>query len=538
MIGTLIKLSGDSRDAQRAFRQLANEIDETQRSMSGFAREAASTGFGVLGAGSIDELLTGLYDRAIESLEMYVERNQEAAQVIEGTRHALTGVSDAFWGAAFSGQNLEVIMGAINHVAANLASVIQGNSASLQTLTRDGFATLLEVIPYGIGLFNAFANTIDILRISFNGIKASIQIATLALSDLGLLIGESILSLFRDLVNGAADVVSQLSSFARAVNVGGAFDGLIGQLDRASDAMHLMGAGADSTVQDIRDLRGAIGTEYSLIADGLDEFNQRMMDNISDRDSFLISTTDLLSGLADEVRSGESAQYSYSRSVSDVTSEMQDQAATLEDLTDLVSSYTDEVLGFFAAYKTRGEERVAATRAMLDSEMAAYTAYQDKIVELAQARADAEAGAQMKIEDSISRTREAYDRWASSSVDAFELALAGQQTFAEAARASIGDVVAGLAGEIRARAIAAGATGNFGAAAALGAASVAIGTIAKSLGASQGGGGGGGGGGAGPTQINNVDVRVVGGVFGPNQDQIRQVGEAVNQAIDRGVLRI
>jgi len=152
-------------------------------------------------------------------------------------------------------------------------------------------------------------------------------------------------------------------------------------------------------------------------------------------------------------------------------------------------------------------------------------------------RADAENAAQAKIQGAIDRTTEAYDRWASGSVDAFTLAIAGQQKFADAARASIGDVVAALADEARARAIAAGATGNFGAAAALGAASVAIGAIAATLGASRGGGGGGGGGSSQPTQVNNVSVQVLGGPLGVTQDQVRQLGEVVNEAIGRGVVR-
>lgn len=537
MIKTGIKIEGDSRDAQRAFSRLKDDVRDTQRAISGFAREAASVSFGVLGAGTLEEGLTAAYDAAREALESYIERNQEAAQVVEGTRLVLRDMSDTFFEAALGGGNLEAILGTIQEAAQALTGVFGDNRDAIRSAVMDGWATLIETIPTAIAVFNGFRAVVDGVRLVFIQFRMAIRVGITALLDMGRAVQQGLLSVLRDLSEGVSNIINDMGSLAQVVDdrLG---TNLSAPFDRASARLSDFAGGLDDSI----DRLATIGRQNrAMIQQEVVESQQASADiirGIEERENARVNLANTIADFVDRLRSGEVGEQALRSATEGTTSAMEEQAVTLADLTGLIDEYGQRTLDYFAAYKDRAGERARATQEMLAFEMDAYTTHQDKLVELAQIRADAEAGAQMKISDAIMRTTDAYDRWASVSVESFELAIAGQQSFAEAARASIGDVVAGLSEEIRARAIAAGATGNFGAAAALGAASVAIGAIAASLGASQGGGGGGGGASAEPTQVINTSVQVVAGPAGITQDQVRELSNAVQSGVDRGLIRL
>jgi len=454
--------------------------------------------------------------------------------VVEGTRLRMQEMSDSFFEAALGGENLEVILGTINMALQQLTAYFDENRDSIQQNVRSGWANLLSVIPLTMQVFNGFAALLDFAKIGFEGLKFAVESAVVTFGDFALMISQGLLRVLEQLTNGLQTTIDMMSDIAGAIP---GLGGLQRTLDNVGAAVGSIGDGADDAIERINAFREDAQR-------GLDNFRETAQANIGaafdriiDRDNRLDQITDQISEYQLQIESGEMANNALRRSVGGANGALEEQRATLADLGEALARYADRMLVFLAEYKTRAREARIAELELNDFIFDAYSDYANKQIELAEMRAAAEEAAQTKIQGAIDRTTEAYDRWASGSVDAFTLAIAGQQKFADAARASIGDVVAALADEARARAIAAGATGNFGAAAALGAASVAIGAIAATLGASRGGGGGGGGGSSQPTQVNNVSVQVLGGPLGVTQDQVRQLGEVVNEAIGRGVVR-
>lgn len=536
MIKTGIKLEGDSSDAQRAFTRLRDDIRRTNGALSDFARESASIGFGVLGAGTIEEALSKVYDAAVESLKDFIERNREAAEVVEGTRIVLRDMADTFYEAALGGGNLESILGTIQIVAQELTGVFGDHQAAIRSAVLNGWVQLLETIPTVIGAYNGFRAVVDGARLVFVQFRMAIRIGIVALGDMGRAIHQGLLQVIRQLTQGLHNVIDTMSAMATAVDERMGTN-LARPFELASARISDFESGLDGSIERLDEIGRINRAQIQTEVVEAQQASADIIRGIEDRENARQNLANSIANLVGRIRSGEVAEQAFTQAVGDGTEAIEEQAGSIQDLGAALGRYAERWLGFHEEFKQGLREEARLQEELNAWTMARYQASVDKQMELAEMRADAENAAQAKIQGAIDRTTEAYDRWASGSVDAFTLAIAGQQKFADAARASIGDVVAALADEARARAIAAGATGNFGAAAALGAASVAIGAIAATLGASRGGGGGGGGGSSQPTQVNNVSVQVLGGPLGVTQDQVRQLGEVVNEAIGRGVVR-
>lgn len=534
MTDTRIKVSGDSRDAQRAFRALADDIDRTSRAANDFGREIASVGFGVLGAGTIEEALTAAYDAAREALESYVERNREAAEVVEGTRLVLREMSDTFFDAALGGGNLEAILGTIQEAAQALTGTFGDNRDAIRQVVMDGWVTLLETVPTVIGVFNGFRAVVDGVRLVFVQFRMGIRVGITALLDMGRAIYTGLLTVLRELGEGITTIIDQMGRLAGAVdarlgtNLAAPFEGAAGRVDDFT-------GGLDDSIQRLETI-GQLNR--AMIQDEVvasQQASAEIIRGIEDRENARVNLSNSIDSFVERLRSGEVGEQALRAAVGEGTESIEEQAASLADLRGALAGYAQEWLGFHQRYKQGLAEEVELERERSAFVMERYQAEVGKQMELAQLRADAEVGAQLKVEDSISRTQAAYEEFGAASMEALQLTLAGQQTAAEAFRASTGDIVAAIGERVRAQAIAAGATGRPVLAGALFAAYGIIGGIAQKLGAAQGSGGGGGGGQqSGPTQNISISVN---GMMGDRAAVSEEIGRLFDDANRRGAVR-
>ena len=254
------------------------------------------------------------------------------------------------------------------------------------------------------------------------------------------------------------------------------------------------------------------------------------------RDERLASTIAFAQELRSAFDSGEASARAISRAINDGTGNAEDQAEAFGELTEALRGYATEWFGWHERYKQGLNEQAAAERELNDFVMSRYEAQQAKIIELAEARAAAEEGALLKVQDAADRGLAVYQDYFAGISDGLAQSIVDNAGYVEAVRAGVGDVISALAEEAAVRASLAFAGGNVATGVASVAAAAAAKVAAAALGASRGtsSAGAGGGAAAGPTQITNVTVNA--GVVSDRAGLVREISDFVNEGNRQGLI--
>ena len=553
MTATTIQVKGDSNDAQQAFKALGADIDRTSRKLREMAREAASVGFGVLGAGTIEEALTAAYDAARDALDGYIERNREAAEVVEGTRHALREMTDTFDESALGGGNLESILGSVQLIARELTGSFLDNRDAIQASVREGWINLLEVVPTVIATFNGFRAVIDGAKLAFMGLQLGIRTGITAILDIGRAIHQGLLVVIRELSEGVRTIISDMAQLAAAVDsrLG---TNLAQPFRDAAHGLNEWNQGLDEGVERLEAI-GAANRAY--IQNELVAFTEASADivrGIEDRENARQNLAASIADFADRIRSGEIAEMALRRSVSDGTDSIEDQAEAFGELTEALRGYATEWFGWHERYKQGLNEQAAAERELNDFVMSRYEAQQAKIIELAEARAAAEEaqqskfielaearaaaeeGALLKVQDAADRGLAIYQDYFSGVSDGLAEAIVENARYVKALKEGAAEILSALADEAAVRASIAFASGNIAGGTAFAAAAAAAKLAAAKLSAKRDTSSAGAGGGAasGPTNITNVTVNA--GVVSDRAGLVREISDFVNEGQRQGLI--
>jgi len=352
MIKTGIKLEGDSSDAQRAFTRLRDDIRRTNGALSDFARESASVGFGVLGAGTIEEALSKVYDAAVESLKDFIERNREAAEVVEGTRIVLRDMADTFYEAALGGGNLESILGTIQIVAQELTGVFGDHQAAIRSAVLNGWVQLLETIPTVIGAYNGFRAVVDGARLVFVQFRMAIRIGIVALGDMGRAIHQGLLQVIRQLAQGLHNVIDTMSAMATAVDERMGTN-LARPFELASARISDFEGGLDGSIERLEEIGRINRAQIQTEVVEAQQASADIIRGIEDRENARQNLANSIANLVGRIRSGEVAEQALTQSVSDGTEAIEEQAGSIQDLGAALGRYAERWLGFHEEFKQR-----------------------------------------------------------------------------------------------------------------------------------------------------------------------------------------
>lgn len=521
-----VDIQGDSRDAQRAMRDLRQSVERLGGELNGQVRSATKFGLAVFGFGEAAESVRRLVDLSKRSVQAYGEANAEVAGLIAGTAERFDELGAAIGRAIVGGDQAGETFSALQGVAVELTNAVRDNEAAIGSLARNAIAGFIDVVGVAIRLGVAFANGVDGLRIAALG-------AAVGISQLGLAVADGVLGTvqaasraIRDLLQNLESVIETSARVARGLGR----DGLADQLDGVLSRINGMTAGANRFTTDLQGMRNSIRDTRDALADGLNREIEDLTARVGQREEY-VRLAETLGDLADQYREGAITVEAYTAATREAT------AATAE---------LDKVA--IALEATRERENAAANAAFEKSQQLIRLQIESEM-ELARARkaAEAERGeeAARKLEDQQAAAEAlaaANRELAATYYDIGQAVGDGTDSITQATTKAAADQLRALILRYIGEAAALGAVGRVGASIALGA---AVGLMQRSLSKLGGGGSAAASGAVGLSGSNttrtvqniNVSVAQTNGM-GAGVDTTRAIADAVNQGVRRGLIEV
>lgn len=514
--------------AGRAARESASRWQGLAKGMGEIGRTAAGVGFALAGLEGVKALYQKTVQFLSESVREFVATSEEAQRSTSALSSAYSSLRASIGGAIVGGRNLDVVTSQLSAALDGLRRIVDQNAGTIQALVRGALAGLLSAsaaVIEGIGgIVTAFDAVATAGRVAALGVRfVYAAIAGLVSEVLGAAVGA--IAAFQSALASLAETASDAAYLVGQDRLAAAFEGLRMSADRARRSTEALSAsfradGTESYREAEAALRGA-GQE-------LDDLGARAMRREGTFRAIADTARDAAAGIR-EMR------------VESAALDRQTETATTAGPSARGATPTDggPMAAIAAAAKARQRALTDATRAgereRLDIERAA----EAERAELERQRRERERLAAQAAREEQARLLAQY-RETTAQMQALVTPVTqaaagmatGMQTSADAARSATASVVDALAAQLRAQAVAAGATGAIGAAAALTVASGIVSAIAARIGGSGSGASGGGGArasaaGVAPQQVTNINVQNVGFPLDRRQAarQLAELGE-------------
>lgn len=311
-----VEIKADTKQAENQFKSLRDSANDLGSEFKDMGKEAIAVGLALGGIAAVQDLLQKGIDATTAALSKTIEKSKEYTKTVAGTNQSLEKLQVAFGNTVLGGGNLEQMAGALNQIFSALTKRLEANADEIQGATLNAFASLIEAIGVGVRIGAVMINTVNALRLAFEGIKVAVagvaaiivDVFTVAMTGVTLVI-RGIVEQVELFVEGIAALSAGIPGVGdKAQAMADAIDGISNRVGEATDAVQAMG----TTLSE------------SFIETG--EESLATMADISEQ-MFEVEQTavELEAGLgrvAETVRDGTAANFAHAESVGKVVEEL------------------------------------------------------------------------------------------------------------------------------------------------------------------------------------------------------------------------